>query len=72
MEIRYSLCPDCDNCPEVVIREDSVLIGEEGNQVRLSGEEWNVLVGAVKDGHLGSLAADSSCRCECGCCESVS
>ncbi len=70
METRYSLCPNCDACPEVMIADDSVLIGEEGNQVRLSSAEWNVLVTAIKEGHLGSTgesALDCGCGCGCGC-----
>lgn len=51
-EIRVSLCPDCDACPEVVVAEDAVTIGEAGNQVRLTHGEWNVLVAAVKSGDL--------------------
>lgn len=76
METRYSLCPNCDNCPEVVIADDSVLIGEEGNQVHLSTEEWNVLVTAVKEGHLGptdeEVVAERDCGCGCECCASAS
>ncbi len=68
-ETRYSLCPACDACPEVVIAEDSVVIGEAGNQVRLSTEEWNVLVAGVKNGKLGSAdgKAESRAICACGC-----
>jgi hypothetical protein len=74
MEVRYSLCPNCDACPEVAIGDDSVRIGEEGNQVRLSASEWNVLVAAVKEGRLqtvggaGETARDDGCGCDCGCC----
>ena len=57
MEVQYSLCPNCDACPEVVVSSDSILIGEEGNQVRLSPGEWNVLVAAVKEGKLGTVDA---------------
>ena len=53
METRFSLCPDCDACPEVVIDRGSVLIGEEGNQVELSAGEWNVLVAAIREDRLG-------------------
>ncbi len=69
-ELRYSLCPNCDACPEVVLAESSVTIGEEVNQVRLSADEWNVLVAAIKEGRLGPLTADVSTRvedCGCGC-----
>ena len=75
MEARYSLCPNCDACPEVMITDDSVLIGEGGNQVRLSSAEWNVLVTAIKEGHLGSAAEsalDCGCGCGCACCASAS
>lgn len=75
METRYSLCPNCDACPEVVIADDSVLIGEEGNQVRLSPAEWNFLVTAINEGHLGSTgesATGCACGCDCACCVSAS
>ncbi len=71
-EIRYSLCPNCDSCPEVVVDEDWVLIGEEGDQARLSTQEWNVLVAGVKSGALASILSGSSdrgaCGCGCDCC----
>lgn len=70
-EIRYSLCPNCDACPEVVIADESVLIGEEGNQARLSPAEWDALVAGVKSGALTSLGSDSverKCACGCECC----
>lgn len=53
MEIRVNLCPDCDRCPEVVITDDCVCIGEGQNIVRLSHAEWNELVEAVKRAELG-------------------
>ncbi len=76
-EIRYSLCPNCDACPEVVIGDEAVIIGEEGNQVQLSSAEWDSLVAAVKEGRLersgtsagSALARD--CGCGCQCCASV-
>lgn len=77
-EIRYSLCPNCDACPEVVIGDEAVLIGEEGNQVRLTSAEWDVLVSAVKEGSLEMSGASvksatgSNCGCGCECCVSAS
>jgi hypothetical protein len=76
-EIRYSLCPNCDACPEVVIDNETVLIGEEGNQVRLSSDEWDELVTAVKEGRLERTSAYESatggyCVCGCECCASAS
>ena len=71
-ETRYSLCPNCDNCPEVLLADDAVLIGEAGNQARLSPEEWNVLVAGVKTGALGLVGLrpddNASCACGCDCC----
>ena len=54
-EIRLSLCPNCDACPEVVLTDEAVTIGEEGNQVRLAHDEWNVLVAAIKAGDLDEI-----------------
>ena len=77
-EIRYSLCPNCDACPEVVISDEAVFIGEKGNQVRLSADEWNVLVAAVNEGGLGPVASETGvpaacgCGCDCECCASGS
>ena len=66
-DTRYSLCPNCDACPEVVVQEDAVLIGEEGNQVRLTTDEWNVIVAGVKSGDLTTVGDDASAGCACGC-----
>lgn len=73
-EQRYSLCPACDACPEVVLRDREVLIGEPGAEVRLTAEQWDVLVEAVRSGQLGPIgeehgpAADCACGCDCECC----
>jgi len=64
-EVKYSLCPNCDACPEVLITDDAVLIGEKGNQVRLSPQEWNVLVAGVKSGALAEAPAGPD---GCDCC----
>lgn len=66
-ELRLSLCPDCQNCPEVVVRESGVLIGEGPETVALTPEQWNELVTAVLEGRLGKLPLDRAERCECGC-----
>ena len=49
---KFSLCPLCEACPEVVITEEGVTIGEEANTVRLAHAEWNELVRLVKSGEL--------------------
>lgn len=43
METRFNLCPVCGRCPEVLITEDCVCIGEDQNIVRLAHAEWNQL-----------------------------
>lgn len=50
--VTFSLCPACDACPEVVINDDGVRIGEADNIVRLSHAEWNQLVALVRSGKL--------------------
>jgi hypothetical protein len=73
METRYART--ATPAPEVVIREDSVLIGEEDDQVRLSTAEWNVLVTAINEGHLGPTresATVGACGCGCACGASAS
>lgn len=64
-EVRLSLCPNCDSCPEVVVTDEEVTIGEEENHVRLTHDEWNVLVAAIKSGDLAAteekLDAGSCC-----------
>ena len=73
METRYSLCPSCDACPEVVIEAESITIGEGDNTARLTTQEWNVLVAAIRGGELTAVPApegqreSSSCDCGCGC-----
>ena len=51
----FSLCPECDHCPEVAVEADGVKIGEADNLVRLSHAEWNQLVGLIQSGQLGTL-----------------
>lgn len=50
-----TLCPACDACPMVEIDEWGVRIGEAGNLVKLTPDEWNVLVRAIKAGELNEL-----------------
>ena len=49
------LCPLCTECPEVVITDESVTIGEGANTVRLSHAEWNELIRLIKQGELHEL-----------------
>ena len=50
--IKFTLCPACEECPEIEITDQGVWIGEEGNIVRLSYAEWNELVRLIKQGEL--------------------
>jgi hypothetical protein len=53
--VKVSLCPMCDQCPEVEIVGDEVRIGEAGNLAVLKKNEWNVLVDLVQSGQLTRL-----------------
>jgi len=50
-----SLCPACDACPTVEVYDETVQIGEPGNQVSLARAEWNALVEAILQGTLTIL-----------------
>ena len=52
---KFSLCPLCEACPEVVITDEDVTIGEKANTVRLSHAEWNELVRLIKQGSLQEI-----------------
>ncbi len=52
---KVSLCTECQHCPVVELASDKVRIGEEGNLVVLSREEWNTLVEKIKTGELKAL-----------------
>ena len=53
--VGFSLCPECDACPEVVIEAAGVRIGERENVVRLSHGEWNQLVELIRGGKLPAV-----------------
>ena len=50
-----TLCPNCTLCPEVVITDEGVTIGEDDNTVRLCCAEWNELVRLIKQGELHEI-----------------
>jgi hypothetical protein len=53
---KFSLCPLCTACPEVVITDEGVItIGEDANTVRLSRDAWNELVRLIKHGELREI-----------------
>ena len=53
--MKFTLCPECDHCPQVAVEADAVTIGDADNVVRLSHAEWNQLVNLVQSGKLGAL-----------------
>ena len=52
---RYSLCPGCTACPEIVIDSDQVRVGEDTNTAVLRKEEWNILVDLIQSGQLSKI-----------------
>ena len=52
---KFSLCPFCTECLEVVITDEGVTIGEDTNTARLSHAEWNELVSLIKRGEVGEF-----------------
>jgi hypothetical protein len=50
--MRFTLCPNCTECPEVVITDECVAIGENANTVRLSHGEWNELASLIRRGEI--------------------
>ena len=52
---RYSLCPSCSYCPEVVVDGETISIREDTNTVVLKKDEWNVLVDLIKSGILAHV-----------------
>jgi hypothetical protein len=53
--VKLSLCPMCDHCPEIEVAGDEVPIGEAGNLVVLKRAEWNVLVDLIQSGRLSKV-----------------
>ena len=49
-----NLCAEKDCCPVVELRDNEVLIGEEGNLVTLTNEEWNTMKAKIIAGELRS------------------
>ena len=53
--MKMSLCPMCNNYPELEIVGDEVRIGEAGNLTVLKKDEWNVLVELIQSGQLAKM-----------------
>lgn len=54
-QVRFSLCHEGAECPEVVVDEHEVRLGEAGNLVVLKRAEWNVLVELIQTGQVARL-----------------
>ncbi len=52
---RFSLCPTCTACPEVVVKGDTIRIGEDENAVVLQNTEWNDPIDPTRSGQLTRL-----------------
>ncbi len=50
-----TLCPECGACPEIKLYDREVIIGEEGNMVKLKLDEWNTIVEKIQSGEIGKL-----------------
>ncbi len=50
-----TLCPECGACPEIKLYDNEVLIGEEGNMVKLKRDEWNTIVDKILSGEIGKV-----------------
>jgi hypothetical protein len=50
--IVFSLCTVCEHCPELIITDNGVTIGEAGNIVRLNHAEWRELVRLIQSWKL--------------------
>lgn len=53
--VRVSVSPECGACPVVELDREGARIGEEGNLVRLTPEQWNALVEKARSGALGPV-----------------
>lgn len=50
-----TLCPACATCPEVVLDDDTVRVGQGNSRVTVKKAEWNVLVDVIKSGKVGKV-----------------
>jgi hypothetical protein len=53
--VRVVLCTECEHCPEVVIGDEGITIGEDQNVVKLTHAEWNELVSRIRSGELAAV-----------------
>lgn len=55
-EFKAKLCGTQGSCcPDVECNGTEVTIGEEGNTVRLTKAEWNLLVQKIRSGELSDI-----------------
>ena len=53
--MKVVLCQEGSCCPAVEIKDEEILVGEEGNMVHLKKQEWNELVSKIKSGELAAI-----------------
>ena len=65
---RLVLCqPGCPGgCPAVEVTQNGATIGEGDSLVKLTPEQWNLLVDKVKSGELTPIK-EMAADCGCGC-----
>jgi len=51
----FVLCPACGACPTIDVYQEEVRIGEPGEQVKLTKDQWNALVEKIRGGELTAL-----------------
>jgi hypothetical protein len=52
---KFALCPLCTECPQVVITEEAITIGEARQHRSAVSCEWNELARLIKSGELGEV-----------------
>lgn len=50
--MKINLCSGSGSCPSVKVTEQGAEIGEGNEKIKLSKNEWNVLVDEIKDSSL--------------------
>ncbi len=72
MSYSVMLCgTGCCGCPLVEVSQDGVTISEGTSSVKLSTEEWNLLINKIKSGELAAITAIDEITepedFDCGC-----
>lgn len=49
------LCPACATCPDVVLDDGTIRVGEGSKRITLEKAQWNVLVDVIRSGKVGKI-----------------